>query len=299
MFGSRKRKNRRLTFKVNSDDNVLSTEQKASNDSKVLKLIRKGKEKKFDTDNAERIINHLANYPHKEIRSLSGKLKEDYNQLLRYVELLYGHKYYNILLNLIKTNFQFKGKIKPFTIAAYMTGCTINTNLDNNSCSTLCSGNIKHSDKGEDDFCDHPVVSATFDQYKSVFVFLCTEGDDSKDRIAFVHVEYSNLRSFPGFNDNEKNWFRRKGFEKIYLYGTTNHKKYNNLYAENNGEPVPVDDIKARMGKIKYVPSDFSMNNATLIGIGLVVVIILLFFFYVYYRSKNEHQGRQKPIYDE
>ena len=303
MFGSRKRKNK-LTFIVKSDDqNTNHTNHKTNNNhkNKILTVFsRKGKKKTFDTDNAEKIINNLAKNPNHEIKTLTGDLKEDFSQLVRYVELLYGHEYYDILLDLIRNNFHFKGQIKPFTIAAYMTGCKINTNLDNNSCSTLCSGNIKYpNEKGETDFCDHPVVSAKYNKIKSIFTFLCTEGDDSKDRIAFVNVEYTTLRSFPGFNDAEKNWLRQKGFERIYLYGSTNHKTYINLTPDSNGDPIPIDDIKPRIGKNKYIPADYNMNNYAIIGIAILIVIVLIFFFYIYYQSKqNKYKSERYHVYD-
>jgi len=229
---------------------------------------------------------------------LTGELKEDYLQLLRYVELLYGNEYYNILIDLIKNNFHFKGQIKPYTIAAYMTGCTINSNLENNSCSILCSSGIKYpNENGESDFCDHPVISAKFDSNKSIFTFLCTEGEDSKDRIAFVNTEYTSIRTFPGFNNYEKNWLKQKGFERVYLYGTINHKKYINLY-DNNSEPILIDDIKTRVGKVEYVPSDYNMNNYAVVGIILLLVVIMIFFFYIYYRSKQQTYQNKYHIYD-
>lgn len=283
MFSNRK-KPRGLVFNTKSYEPTNKTK------SKILILTKKGGgKKKIDLSKLEETIDYLSKYSSRSISGLTGELRENYNQLIRYVQLLHGTKYYSVLLDTIKERFKSHGNPKPYTIAAYMTGCMVSTNLDNDSCSPLCSGSIKYTENGEGDFCDHPVVSAKYDYYNNKFDLVNTEGEDSKDRTAFVHVNYTSVHSFPGFDDVEKSWFTQKGYQRVFLYGTSNYQKYINLYPDYGNEPITIKEVKDRVGKVHHAPAKVGTNAITWIGIALIVLFFIIFFAYAYHKNRQNH----------
>ncbi len=274
MFGKRRKK---LVFDTES-----------SSKPNVVTITKKGIKSEIDLDQLKKCIEHLSQYPNKEIKTLSGKLKKSYLQLLRYVELLHGNnEYYVVLLDLIKKNSYNKGEIFPWTIGSYMRGCMINTSLKNGGCSPLCAGSIKYDD--EEDFCDYPVVTARYEYNTSGFIFVIDRGQTSKSRIAMVYVNYKSLYRFPGFDNREKAWFGQNNIKKIFLYGTRDFKEYFNLYPEQDGEPMPIGNVKARVGHKHHPPTNIGVNT-TMVVIILIVIIIFLIFFYAYFRAKNQRQ---------
>ena len=261
------RKTNRVTFNTETFSN--SNKKKSKNDNIII-LTKKGNTEKIDIDRLKETIVKLSRNKHKRIEYLSGDLKKNFDQLVTYVNLLHGTKHYTLLLNTLNTYFGNMENVQPFTIGGYVGGCTIQTNLDDDSCSPLCSGSVKY----DNSICDHPVITAKYNGKSFTF----TSDDQTGSKIANIYVEYTSLRSFPGFDINDKNWLKQKGFHKVFIYGTKNYRKYNNLYP-NNGEPITIEEIKPRVGKVHSYPEKFNTSNILLIGFVLIIVLVLLYFW--------------------
>nr|QBK89500.1 MAG: uncharacterized protein LCPAC001_00100 [Pithovirus LCPAC001] len=257
----------------------------------ILTVVSKGNRQEIDLIKLESTIIRLSkNYSYK-IQKLVGNLKKDYDQIVRYVNLLYGGKHYPVLIDLINKHFKkHKNNIRAGTIAGYMYGCSIHTNMDNDACSSICAGSVKMSN--DDPFCDFPVVIAQYEN--SNFKFYSQNGPNKQTKVALVHIEHSSLSLFPGFNDNEKEWFRRKGYNYIYLYGSTGNGKYNNLYQNNSNcesdGSMKVDEIKSRIGIIEDSNLDqgtFNFGTSVIVVVVIIIILLLTLFIYKYYSQKK------------
>ncbi len=254
---------------------------------KSISITKKGNRKVVDLDKLEKVIIDLSNNPTAKIKTLKGKLAHSYRQAITYVELFYGHEHYQILLELIEKHFKKHKKVIPGTIGAYMYGCSVNTNLDNDACSPLCAGSIKLDPDAP--FCDLPVVIASYS--KSSFEFYL-KNDNNHQRTAFVHVTFSSIRTFPGFTDKEKDWFRRYNIKNIYLYGSVNNSgKYVNLYSDKNSDgTVSIEDVKPRIGVVKPTQTKLNTNTAIISVLSIVVLLFFVYFIYKYMTASRRHK---------
>lgn len=250
----------------------------------IVTIVKKGKKQEIDLEQLEKCIELLSANQEKLIKKLSGKLKESYRQLRRYVELLHGNQeYYELLLELIKKNFHHRGVIIPWTIGSYMGGCMVKTSLTSDGCSPLCAGSIKYDD--DEDFCDYPVITGRYDNNINSFIFLKDDGNTNKSRKAIVYVNYRSLYNFPGFNNRDKAWFGQNNIKKIFLHGTRDFKEYFNLYPNRNGEPISVDQIKDRV--LHKLPTNAGINVTVVLGIAIFIVILLIF-LYAYLKTRKK-----------
>lgn len=258
----------------------------------ILTVIDKGKKKKINLDTLENIIILLRRHPNTKINNLTGKLKKSYQQLVRYVDLLYGTEHYPLLVDLIHKHFSKYKNPVPGTIAGYAYGCNTNVKNIDSKCSSLCAGSIKMSN--DSDFCDYPVIHATYENDK--FRFDMADGIGSS-HVSFVHVQYSTLGAFPGFDEREKNHLRRHDYQKIYLYGFVGNGKYINLYHGrpdcNSDNTINIDNIKSRIGTVEHKLNKngfntFNLNTSLFFVLAIIIILLLAFFIYKYMRKKNE-----------
>ncbi len=256
-----------------------------NSENEVIIIIKKGESKKINVDILEDIIIKLARHPTVKIDSLNGKLKKNHQTLVTYVELLHGNEHYPILIDLINKHFsKFKNPI-PGTIAGYAYGCNTKTQGVDTECSSLCAGSIKTSNDSA--FCDLPIIYATYEDGQ--FTFNNVDGIQSAHN-CIIHVGYSSLRLFPGFNDREKNYLRRYDYQKIYLYGFLGNGKYVNLYKGrpecDSDNAVIIDNIKSRVGTVEnddVIKNGFNnFDFGSSLAFVFLVIIILLVFFFVY-----------------
>lgn len=274
-----------ITKKKRKNGGVFYTSKREK--PKSIFITKKGNRNIIDLEKLEKVIIELSNHPNAKLKKLRGKLREVYNQAVVYVELFYGHEHYSVLIELIEKYFKKYKHIMPGTIAAYMYGCSINTNLDNDSCSPLCAGSVKLDP--DSPFCDIPVIIAEYS--KSAFYFNI-QNDNDHGKVAFVYVSFNSLRTFPGFDDKEKDWFRRNGYKTIYLYGTVNNSgKYVNLYSnENDDGTINVENIKSRIGTVKPTNTTLTINNSIFIVLAIVVVLFVVYFVYQYIMARRHKQ---------
>lgn len=279
MFTTKRKKNKQIFYSPNNTKND------------ILTVVNKGNRKEIDLAKLESLIVRLSRKPSHKITNLVGDLKRDHGQIVRYVNLLYGNEHYPVLIDLINKHFKkHKKNVKPGTIAGYMYGCAVTTNMDNDACSSLCAGSVKMSN--EDLFCDFPVVLA---QYNNNNFDFHSENSGNKNQVVVVHIQYSTLSLFPGFNDNEKEWFRRNGYNYIYLYGSTGSGKYHNLYQNNTNcasdGSMKIEDVKSRIGVIENDNSDqgtFNLGTSIIVVVVIIIILLLALFVYKYYARKTD-----------
>lgn len=264
------------------------------NNEETITIIRKGNTKKeINLDNLENIIISLSRHPNYKINELEGKLKDDHQKLVNYVELFYGSDHYHILIDLIHKHFSKYKKPIPGTIAGYAYGCNVKINGIAPECSSLCANGIKLTNN--DNYCDFPVVYATYEDDQ--FTFQTVDGIGSNHKV-IIHLEYTSLQAFPGFNEREKDHLRRYGYQRAYLYGKKSGGLYINLYADrkecDSDNSISIDDIKSRAGTVEGVYhhknglNSFNLSNTLLLLLIVIIILLIAFFFYKYYTKRSE-----------
>ena len=282
----RRFRRRPLGIGYNSSYNTSYNDDTSSNKSNFLTITRKGKETKIDMSVLEDLVKYLSNYSDHKLRDLKGESRDKYNSFLRFVEAFHGHEYHSELLSIINKHYRPRNKVMPHTIGSFLVGCTEKTDAHNQACSPLCAGNIKYNDNG-DDFCSYPVIDAEWNKSSHAFNFLSSIEDDYQSKVAIVYVPFSSKNSFPGFNAQEKTWFKSKGLEEIRMFGTSDYRKYIPLYIpelENCG--IKIDKIKSRAGIINTeIPLSFDSHK--IFGFAIIVIVFLLILGFIYFRQRR------------
>lgn len=260
---------------------------------RVIKINKKGNNDVIEVDQLEEIIRYLARYHDRKIKNLTGKLRENYFDLLSYVQALHGSHHYGILRNLIKKYYNPKAKSRPYTIGSYLFGCFSNGDQEDQSCSPLCSGSIKDDPYGED-FCQYPVVNAEWDSNRG-FTFDLSD-EEYIDATPVVYVPFREMSRFPGFNSEEKSWFTRKGFHKIYLRGTSDYMTYVSLQSGN--QPISLNRVKTRSNNVEInVPIEGGSRGILLLGALAIFFIIIFIFLWTGYSSSRRSPRRETRPY--
>jgi len=264
----------------------------SNSEDETLTIIRKGKKaQKVNLENLENLIIRLSRHAHLKINDLNGKLKKDHHKLVNYVELLYGNEHYHVLIDLIKKHFSKYKNPVPGTIAAYAYGCNAKTKGLGSECSSLCASSIKMNN--DPNFCDFPVINAFYKDDQ--FNFQTVDGIGSGHE-AVIHVEYSSLKTFPGFNEHEKDFLRRYEYKRVYIYGYSGDGKYVNLYSGRpecgSGGGITIEDIKVRrkhneVSSHKNGFNGFSLSTGLLIVVLIIIILLIAFFIYKYYCNKK------------
>lgn len=247
----------------------------------------------------------------RNIKSLTGQLKDDFQALAYYVQLLYDSPEYEVLYSRIRTIFGDLTELRPGTIGAYFGGC-LNRNPTMGSCALTCVDAAPSSD-ADFRFCDTLVLWAVWDgrSYQISPINAGTIPNDRR-RQAYIFLEVADYGQFPGFTEAEKATIRRFGVEEVqFVRYTQDGRQYQRLSAGfieldsplirvrgvdplgTNGEPV-------RNGSDVVVVTHSGGDNAGVVVAGgnggmvlvIVLVVILLvlivFFGYRYWGTTEE-----------
>src|SRR5689334_2458899 len=110
----------RSTFKLGSY--VTSSSGNISAPERIV-VTKGGIIKTIDLTDLRSRIKRLRQNHNLEVKSLTGKLADDYNTLLSHITLLYDTNEYNTLFKEVKKVFEDVKDPNPGTIGAYCAGC--------------------------------------------------------------------------------------------------------------------------------------------------------------------------------
>lgn len=228
----------RSTFKLGSY--VTSASGNASVPERIV-VTKGGIVKTIDLTDLRSRIKRLRQNHNLEVKSLTGKLADDYNTLLSHITLLYDTPEYTTLFKEVKKVFEDVKEPNPGTIGAYCAGCL--NQPDQKACSVICTGVSQNGPlprpKSENglQFCDYPVFWGVFSNggYKFTDMNVKKEKTD-----AIVYLEAPLVH---GFNQEEKNYFKKAGIHRVQLIHTPTDGKE---YKEINQGFIEIDRLPER-----------------------------------------------------
>lgn len=245
----------------------------------------------------------------RNIKSLSGQLKDDFQALAYYVQLLYDSPEYEVLYGKIRGIFGDLEELRPGTIGAYFGGC-LSRNPTMGSCALTCVDAVPPPDTGFR-FCDTLVLWAVWDgRSYQISPINASSIPNDRRRQAYVFLELTDYAQFPGFNEAEKTIIARFGVEEIqFVRYTQDGRQYQRLTDSfiaidaipvRNGNPngIPVIDANGEVVSTTYpvhpddviVASGAGGGNGTVLIVVLVVILLVLiaFFGYRYLGRSNQ-----------
>jgi hypothetical protein len=180
----------------------------------------------------------------RSIRTLTGQLKDDFQALAYYVQLLYDSSEYEVLFAKIRSIFGDLPNLQPGTVGAYFGGC-LNRNPQMGSCALTCVDAVPPpADNFR--FCDTLVVWAVWNG-RSFGITPINAGSittENRSR-AYIFVEVNNIAQFPGFNAQELAELQRLGITQVqFIHYTSDGRQYTRLTPSF----VPLDSVLRRDG---------------------------------------------------
>lgn len=258
----------------------------------VNRLVKKGGNESLilDIDEVERLAINLRKNSHLPVKVIHDeKVKDDFQQLLLYVHLLYGSKQYDILHDLISKHFNDLDNIEPATIGAYCGGCHVETSFTDmyQGCSAVCAGSMPPKSEGWS-FCDNAVILAKYDSYGDRFIFTISQRSETKEgrQTAYIFVEYTDIDDFPGFNSDEKNQLSTLGIKYVYLNGYSwDGRKYIGLVESE----LELGRIKSRVHKHDH-GNEFTHNFD---DTGVIILLVLILFIVIFFAWRYNEVKRK------
>lgn len=247
----------------------------------------------LDIDEVEKLAINLRKNAHLPVKVIHDeKVRDDFQQLLLYVHLLYGSRQYDILHDLISKHFNDLENIEPATIGAYCGGCHVDTSFTDvyQGCSAVCAGSMPPKSDGWR-FCDNAVILAKYDSYDDRFIFTISQRSETKEgrETAYIFVEYTDIDDFPGFNSDEKNQLSTLGIKYVYLNGYSwDGRKYIGLEESEQS----LGQIKTRQHKHKHGNGyTHKFDDSGIIILLVLILLIAIFFAWRYYDVKRTRRS--------
>lgn len=205
-------------------------------------------------------------------RTLNGKVKEDFEDINRYITILAGQHAYAELYELIRDAFGNEIPVMNNTVSQYLSDQIKMSNAGN-----YCpAGQSSNSRDSSNDVCQKRIYNCIYDSQNG---YLFIPKTNVKSREAYLY-----LLEFHGFTKTEINNLRKQGLEKVHIY---------------NFQEVPFVDVKtpqtlteleqnhlripAAQPKRDVEKSDSAMMFLILILVGL----LFLFLIFAYLRKKK------------
>lgn len=270
----------KLTGNINDTDSQLH--------KNVNRLVKKGGNESLilDIDNVERLAANLRKNAHLLVKVIHDEnVRDDFQQLLIYVQLLYGSMQYDILHDLISKHFQDLENVEPATIGAYCAGCYVDTSFTDiyQGCSAICAGSMPPK-KDEWQFCDNAVILSKYDRYDDRFIFSISRRGETKEgrETAYIFVEYTDIDSFPGFNSDEKNQLSTLGIDYIYLNG----------YSRDGRKYIGLEESKLSLQQLKtrgYKHNHKDKYNHKFDDTGIIILLVLILLITIFFAWRHHH----------
>jgi hypothetical protein len=199
-------KPRKSKFTYDSSDSSVSLKQKS---------IR------YSLQSLENILQSLYQYKDTLIRDLGREQKEQFYNLVNFVQILYGTQYYQKLSDMVEKIFSDVTAIKPGTVGTYIMGCVLSKRFSENTtaqdvwyCSPFCLDAIPVNNQPE---CNYTVITLIPSQdsgYQFELNKFTTKDNNDK---AVIFTEHP----FLGFTPSEKNKLKDFGITQIRVYYIT------------------------------------------------------------------------------
>ena len=214
----------------------------------------------------------------KDIKS-GTPLEKDYRALVNMVTIIYKYdaSFHRIFMDHIKNIFSdIYSKIQVGTLGAYIAGCLISRevadkgNTNHLGCYPMCAGSIPPPADLDNHFCDRIVVQTILDGERFAFRRLY---NPAKVHNAFVYVDYPEVKSFPGFSEEEKKDLSRFSIKDITLLSYDGNLIYKGPLSGVAGR-LPTANFSLR----SYSHNGFQKENddRTLQLVMLVVLAIIV-----------------------
>lgn len=218
---------RRRTFKPK--DYSISTGKVLDGDA----ITSKGVTDTFEVDinDITVVLDNLVPYSQTPIRALTGKPKEEFNEIVGLVKIFHSTRYYDIFHAAIVERFPAVN-LQPGTVGAYMAGCL----SDENSCSPLCAGSAPPAQPNWQPCTNRVIVALPI---AGGYTFSSLNQIDSQR--AIIYIPELSYTQFPGFTSEEKVALANLGVSEAQIVG---HSSGN--YSDLTDGYVPVAQLKTR-----------------------------------------------------
>lgn len=238
--------------------------QQESDEGDESAVFKGGDVIKIDLEKLDKTISNLRKNHTKQISTLSGSLKVEFERVVTYVSLLHDSSCYSQLHDIVIKYFSDLTDISPGTIGAYLAGCIIGKEYNGSKrCSHVCAGSAPLP-LGSDGWtsCGRPIVWANYYGSGYDFVYLSTKDDMSH---VIMYVGYHTYSKCPGFSEEEKNHLKSKGIKYIELvsYSSATYKVLN--------KEISVDDLKHR-----HEHHEEEDDNTFMYAVLFVIIIIVI-----------------------
>jgi hypothetical protein len=244
----------------------------------------------FNIEDVRERLDRLRPVASSPIRELSGQASDDFRTLVRYTQRLYETDAYRVYHEEVKRRFSDITNVEPGTVGAYFAGCLIPTTFENMpGCSVICAGSMPPPPDNQRngkhfEFCKYSVVLANYDGQKYQFTTL-HDSPNKENLVVFLDGNVGKGKSFPGFNDKEREILKNYGAKHINIVKYSHDgKNYNEVL---NGF-VRLDEIPTR---VEVIPSQSTVTT-TSSGSGLLVILLIILVLVVIFVGWKISQNR-------
>lgn len=241
----------------------------------------------FDINDVRARLNRLRPLAGTPIRRLSGQSADDFRTLIRYTQRLYGDDAYRVYYDEVRKRFGDVSSVEPGTVGAYFAGCMLPTSFGNKpGCSVICAGSMPpppnqgpQGPQGQFNFCEYSVILANYDGHKYQFTTL-HDSPNKDNLVIFLDGNVGKGKSFPGFNDEEKELLRRYGAKHVNM---VKYSRDGKNYDEVLGGFVRLDQAPSRVdvypsGNDPTSTTTGSSSNSGLLIVLLIILILVVIF---------------------
>ena len=255
----------------------------------------KGRHKiQIDLKDVERILDHLASNCNIKLKDLEGEVRNDFEQFISYVKVLYGKDEYTKVYRIIEQKFGSFSKFDPLTVGSYIAGCSSGIHgRDGSSAiiSQICAGSLPNPNYPTE--YPYTIVTGEYKNGRFTFTKQVDGSTEESRKHALIYVNFSNEKNFPGFCSSEISTLQNNlGIEKCTIKGySADWKKPVQFYRHS----FNVQDVKKRKGKCDGDKDDHDdkgstgSSNGTAAGLAalIIIIIIILLLLFVFARNKR------------
>lgn len=242
----------------------------------------------FNVDQIRSALDNLKRNMDVPVQKASGKLKQEYDTIVRYETMLSNTSSYSLLEQLVDEKFGDVKIVNPGTIGAHFAGCVTETSFSQTSpgCSAVCAGAMPRKDRLWET-CSSHVILAENKNDGFYFNHLSSGSDKSH---AHIFINYESLSDFPGFSKEEKLHLIQKDIRKVSLFS---YKHGDADYIKLTDDSVDISSIKTRKShKHKHEHVNPSSKEETygswfwvIIAVIIFVILMLLLIYAVLYKD--------------
>jgi len=239
-------------------------------------IIKGGDE--FKMDDVRNALIRLKEVSDEMIKHITEKDRKDLNFIIRTV---YKHQHDQAMYKKIYAVFieifgEFKDKLIPGTVAAYIIGCNNSTgHKDEHGCSPTCAGSSPDPDKGLG-ICSNRVILAIPDSLNS-YTFTTLQISESFNCLIYIDKK----TQFKGFDRKEIEILKNMHVKNAKI---VSYDKFSKDLVDLT-EMKPIEELQSRISEhIGTIQG--KANDGVLYLILLIVFLIIIFMIWKLYKSK-------------